>query len=208
MAILNRENFHRLTSHFPLCSKVQTASAFVHLFISLLSMGIALEARAQTVSREYPLKAVFLLNFAQFTTWPTNAFADTNSPFIIGVLGNDPFGQVLDDAVRSETWNGHKIAVQRYSRLEDLGQCHILFVCQSEARQMERITASMKGKPVLTVSDADAQPYRNVIIRLVTENNRIRFKINLNSLRDSHLTVSSKLLRVAEVELGENSNGR
>src|SRR5271163_1246273 len=67
------------------------------LWILLAGLGLN-AARGQTVSHEYPLKAVFLLNFAQFTDWPTNAFDQPDSPLVIGVWGNDPFGAVLDDA--------------------------------------------------------------------------------------------------------------
>jgi len=46
---------------------------------------------------EYQIKAAFLLNFAKFVDWPPNSFAGPESPFLICVVGEDPFGGVLDE---------------------------------------------------------------------------------------------------------------
>ena len=168
------------------------------LWLCLLG-SLAGPLRAGVVSHEYPLKAIFLLNFAQFTAWPTNVLGGPTAPFVIGVLGTDPFGDALDEAVRGENWNGHPIVVERYQRLEDLQTCHVLYISDSEARRLNRITAAMKGKPVLTVADSDVASTGGIIVKFVTENNKIRFKVDLDSLQESNLSMSSKLLRVAEI---------
>lgn len=168
------------------------------LWLTLFCLGSG-EVRSQTISHEYPLKAVFLLNFAQFTDWPTNAFAQPDSPLVIGVLGDDPFGALLDDAVRGETVKGRKFVVERYQSVEDIKTCHILFISQSETRRSDKIVAGLKGKPVLTVSEIDGSAYRGMCVELITEKNKIRLHINTDSLKDAHLTMSSKLLRLAEL---------
>jgi len=174
-------------------------NCFFYFWFVVVLFGLGLNAaRSQTVSHEYPLKAVFLLNFAQFTGWPTNAFATPDSPLIIGVLGDDPFGAVLDDAVRDETVNGRKFVVERYRHIEDIKTCHILFISQPETRRLDKIVAALKGKPVLTVSEI-ANSASRVCVQFVTENNKIRFRINLDSLEAANLTMSSKLLRLAEI---------
>jgi hypothetical protein len=156
-------------------------------------------ARGQAVSHEYPLKAVFLINFAQFTDWPDSAFDAPDSPLVIGVLGDDPFGALLNDAVRDETMNGRKFVVRRYRRVQDIQACHILFISQSEASRLDKIVHDLKGKPVLTVSDIENSAGRGVCVWFLTENNKIHLRINLASLKDANLTMSSKLLRVSEI---------
>jgi hypothetical protein len=170
---------------------------FVFCLGLLFCLGLN-EAQAQTISHEYPLKAVFLLNFAQFTDWPTNAFDQPDSPLVIGVLGDDPFGALLDDAVRGETVNGRKFVVERYRRVEDIKTCHILFISQSEIKRLDKILDGVKGKPILTVSEIDGSAYRGVCVRFITENNKIHLRINTEALQEANLTMSSKLLRVAE----------
>src|SRR2546421_10219007 len=97
----------------------------------LLLLG-GLVASAQTgPSREYQVKAVFLFNFAQFVEWPPAAFAGANSPLVIGILGQDPFGAYLDETVRNEKVNNRLLEIQRYHRVEDIKTCHILFISPS-----------------------------------------------------------------------------
>jgi len=165
---------------------------------SLLVALIVPQAKAQ-VSREYQLKAVFLYNFAQFTQWPTNAFAGPSAPIVIGVLGPNPFGPSLEDTVRGETVDGRPLVVEFYRRAEEIKTCHILFIGQSEIRHMDEILKSIKGKPVLTVADVDNSLTARAIIRFVMENNKIHFRINQDAARAANLVLSSRLLRVADV---------
>ena len=131
------------------------------LGLMLFSSGLN-AARGEPVSHEYPLKAVFLFNFAQFTAWPTNAFDAPDAPLVIGILGNDPFGALLDDVVRDEIVNGRKFVVERYQHVKDIKACHILFICQSETQHMDKIVTALKGKSILTVSDINNAAYRGV----------------------------------------------
>jgi hypothetical protein len=165
--------------------------------LALLCLGLV-SGYCQT-SREYQLKAVFLYNFAQFTDWPTNAFASTNSPIVIGVLGADPFGSALEDTVRGEIVHGRRLVVEHYRRADEIRTCHILFISQSETRTLEQQLDILKGKPVLTVSDIEQSAFRGAMIRLVTEKNKIRLRVNLDAVKASNLVISSKLLRAAEI---------
>lgn len=156
-------------------------------------------ARSAAVTPEYQLKAVFLFNFTQFVEWPPQAFDDTNSPLVIGVLGNDPFGSYLDDTVRGETVNGRPLVVQRFSTSSDIKHCHVLFISRSEATHLTQILAGLKGKNILTVSDADNFNREGGIIRLATIANKIRLRIALEEAKAANLTISSKLLRPADI---------
>ena len=156
-------------------------------------------AWSATPTPEYQLKAVFLFNFTQFVEWPQQAFADANSPLIIGVLGNDPFGTYLDDTVRGETVNGRPLTVQRYNAPSDIKNCHVLFISRSEAAHLTQILASLKGKSILTVSDVDNFNRDGGIIRLATIANKIRLRIALEEAKAANLTISSKLLRPADI---------
>ena len=169
--------------------------------IALAGLMLALiynSASGQT-SREFQIKAVFLFNFAEFTEWPADAFASKDAPMFIGVLGTDPFGSVLDETVRNEAVRGHRLVVQRYQKVEEIQNCHILYISQSEASELDHVLEFLKGKPVLTVSDIEGSAPRGVMIRFVTEKNKIRLRINLETARAANLTLSSKVLRAAEI---------
>jgi hypothetical protein len=167
-------------------------------FAGLLVPGHTLAAQAVRAS-EYQVKAVFLFNFAQFVDWPATALADSVASLSICVLGPDPFGDFLDQTVRGERVGGRPLQVRRYRRADEIRTCHILFISRSEGSPPEDILAGLKHRPILTVSDIDGFAERGGMIAFVTDRNRIRLKINLDAAAMAHLTISSKLLRVAEV---------
>jgi hypothetical protein len=179
--------------------KVLAPASRAWLSMSILLCFGGLKLSAQT-SAEYQLKAVFLFNFAQFVDWPPKAFPEPQTPLVIGVLGDDPFGDYLDETVRGEKANGRPLVVQRYRRVGDIKTCHVLFISRSESDRLEQIFASLKGRSVLTVGDVEDFCLRGGMIRLVNEKNKIRMHINLDPVKAANLKISSKLLRVAELK--------
>jgi hypothetical protein len=147
---------------------------------------------------EHQVKAVFLFNFAQFVDWPARATPDS-APVVIGVLGDDPFGRVLDATVRGEHLGTRPFAVRRFARVEEIGACDILFISQSEGSRVDAILSDLGSRPILTVSDIHGFADRGGMIHFVTDRNHIRLKINVDAARAAHLTISSKLLRLAEI---------
>jgi hypothetical protein len=159
----------------------------------------ALATRAYAAPSEYQVKAVFLFNFAQFVDGPAESFPSPEAPFVIGVLGQDPFGPQLDDAVRGEQAQGRRIVIERYRNVAEIRNCNILFIGRSEAGHLGEILAALQGRSILTVSDADPAGPRGVMIRLVNENSRVRLRIDVAAAKAGNLTISSKLLRPAEI---------
>ena len=177
------------------------------LTMSVLALAIRpVVAGAQTaISKEYQIKAAFLFNFAQFVQWPERSFPDTNAPFRIGVLGDDPFGGVLDETVRGEKVGGHPLMIQRYRDGDDLKDCQILFISRSEGKQTEQVLAELKGKNILTVGDADGFIKNGGVVRFVTEQNKIHLRISPDAAKQANLVISSKILRLSElVEPGKD----
>jgi hypothetical protein len=150
---------------------------------------------------EYQVKAVFLFNFTQFVDWPPRAFPSPETPFVIGILGKDPFGAQLDEVVRGETVNHRPLLVERYHGVDEIGNCNMLFIGRTDLGSLPQILAALKGRSILTVSDGDgdAADARGVMIRLVTQSNRIRLRIDVGAAKAGNLTISSKLLRPAEI---------
>ncbi len=174
------------------------ASLWTWLVAFALLFSGAQNISAQSVSKEYQVKAAFLYNFSQFIEWPARALSG-QSPLVIGVLGANPFGDYLEEIVRGERVGNHPLLVRRFHQVSEVQNCHILFISQSEANQLEQILAYVRGRNILTVGDIDNFAVRGGMIRFVTENNRIRFRINLAAARGANLIISSKLLRAAEI---------
>src|SRR6185436_19461055 len=94
--------------------------------------SLAAGAGAAVPATEYEVKAAFLYNFARFVEWPADALGPPQAPFVVAVLGTDPFGDVLDRTMAGKTVAGHPVQVRRLDDPEAAGHAHILFICSSE----------------------------------------------------------------------------
>jgi len=151
------------------------------------------------LNREAKLKSVFLLNFAQFTDWPQEAFTTASSPLIIGIVGDDPFDDSLEQTVQNELVHGRHVRIERYRALAEVKSWHIMYLGLAESERLDQVLRAIKGKPVLTVSDLENSARRSgIIIKFLTKQNKIRFIIDADAARDARLVLSSKLLHAAD----------
>ena len=148
---------------------------------------------------EYELKAAFLFNFAKFVEWPSSAFANPQSAFLVCVLGPDPFGSALDDALLRHSIQGHAVALLRMKRTVDIVGCQILFVPASERNRLPEVIAKLRGQYVLVIGENEDFASSGGVIQFALEQNHIRFLINTDAADRSGLKFSSKLLALAKI---------
>lgn len=179
---------------------IPTILANVGLMVITLSFAGFTTAPPQkrAASDETEVKAVFLFNFAQFVEWPASKLPPDSS-IVIGVLGKDPFGNYLDETVQNEIVNGHPLKIERYNNIRQVGNCHILFINPSRYIRVDNVLRTLKGKNILTVSDAAGFSKEGGMIHFINEKNRIKLSVNLNSVKESEISISSKLLSLAEI---------
>src|SRR5262245_35560983 len=92
------------------------------LLVSALLAGATLAA--QPTDRE--VKAAFLFNFPSYVEWPPQAFSGPGEPLVIGILGEDPFGPMLEELVAGRSVQGHPLLVRRLTRLSDAESVHVV----------------------------------------------------------------------------------
>ncbi len=144
---------------------------------------------------EYQVKAAFLYNFGKFVEWPTNGFASTNTPLLIGIYGQNPFGTNLAEVIRNKYINGHPVITREVS-LDELKCCQILFIARSSQKNLKDILSALDGAGVLTVTE-NMPSESDVMINFVIQDDRIRFEINNTAAEKVGLKLSSKLLTLA-----------
>jgi YfiR/HmsC-like len=160
------------------------------------------QASEASDSSEYLIKAGFIFNFAKFVEWPTTAFAQPDSPIVIGVLGTDPFGTIIDQIVKDKKIGTRGFVVKRLkwgTDVRDLRDCKILFVSASEKAHMDEVVQIVRGLPILTVGETPGFAERGGIIRFTVEDNRVRFEVNVEAAHQADLTISSRLLTLARI---------
>jgi hypothetical protein len=166
---------------------------------ALLACGHGVRAEDQP-ALEIQVKAAFLTRFPKFIEWPAGTFTNAAASIVIGILGEDPFGELLPVNVLPA--EGDRQRPLRFRRLKNLNQSdgfHILFVCSSERHRLSSILPQLSGRPVLTVGDHDGFAKEGGIINFIKEKGRVRFEINVSAARRAGLRISSKLLQVSTV---------
>lgn len=189
MEILKRSSFFQLK---------KVAAAWLLVLLTAVGSPVSVPAQNRPTPA-HQVKAVFLFNFAQFVEWPANAFAEPDSPLVIGVLGQDPFHSFLDEIVKNEKINGHPMMIQRYANVSEVKKCHILFINEKKATQLENVFETLGHHNILTVGDGSAFTEYGGMIGFITENNKVKLQVNLDVVKESELTISSKLLRLANI---------
>lgn len=145
---------------------------------------------------EYQVKAAYLYNFLRFVDWPPQAFRGDAPGFNLCLLGREPFGETLSP-LSTKTARSRAIRLRHVGLGNELRDCHVLFICQSEASRVTGILAQLRGANVLTVSDLPGFAAHGGVIGFRIDQGKVRLEINLGSARQAGLHVSSKLLEVA-----------
>ena len=146
---------------------------------------------------DYQVKAGYLYNFTKFTDWPSNAFAAADSPIIIGIVGDDPFGKILDDLVKGEIVHGHPLVIKRLNSNDNLQSCHVLFICRNEKEQLPALLQKLKGSHVLTVGEDNRFLDKGGMINFVLVQEKVKLEVNAAVAEEAGLQISSKLLKLA-----------
>jgi len=164
----------------------------------LLALSV-LSASAQAPVSEFKVKAVYLVKFIEFVDWPDGAFPATNSPLVIGVLGTDPFGRMLDEVAEGEMIKNRRVVVRRFHNAKEAEDANVLFIDKSESSRLRSILPSLQDRSILTVSDIEGFSDKGGVVRFIIENNKVHFRINVGAARRANLQISSKLLQLADV---------
>jgi hypothetical protein len=147
---------------------------------------------------ETKVKAVFLFNFAKYVDWPPSALPNAATPITIGMMGTGPFGDDLQHDVEGKTVNGHPFVIKHLASDAELGGCQILFISHSEESRTGGILDKASAWPILTVGEDETFARHGGMINFVLKNGNVRLAINLAAARKAGLTLSSRLLAVAD----------
>jgi hypothetical protein len=162
---------------------------------------------AQDSLSEYQVKAAYLFNFLKFVQWPEDAFQDPLAPIVIGIVGDDPFGEALPQVVVGKTVQGRDLVIRKYHAGEDLRGCHVLFISASEEKRLPQLLASLHGSTVLTVADMDHFVESGGMIQFLIEDSRVRFAIDVGAADRARVKISSKLLSLARTVTAAGPGG-
>jgi len=175
----------------------------IHRRLSLLLIACGVVCSAQTLE-EYQMKTAYMLNIAKFTDWPGEDTRPVAEPFTICVVGLDPFGHWLDDAVALESPKGRPLNVRRISSGSQAAGCRIVFLSSSERKKFAALLTEMEGLPILTMGDSDQARDAGVVVNFCRTAGRIRFEVNVEAAEKRKLRISARLLSLATIVKNPN----
>ncbi len=145
---------------------------------------------------ESDVKAQFVERFTRFVTWPTE---DPATPFVIGVLGDDALRASLEDLASRTRFRGRPAEVRALADPADAAACQLVFIAGSRRDDLDRLLATVAGKPVLTVGDGDGFGRQGVAVNFYREGGYLRFEVNEAAASAAGLRISADLLAVARI---------
>lgn len=166
----------------------------------LMSKLLTMDAfAASDIYNEYEVKAAFLFNFISFVEWPASVFPDADSPFNIGILGTDPFGQSLAQIIKGEKFKGRPLVIVRSQDIGALLACQIVFIPSSEMRDLRQILKQVEKKPILTVGEKKGFASHGGIINFCIRDEQIKLEINPKVARSAGLKIAAQLLSLSRI---------
>lgn len=178
----------------------RVTAALIVLFLAVCPSFSLLSAE-----KSYAIKAAWFGKFPMFITWPEKSgMKDTTKPFVIGVIGNNPFGPILEYAYADgkRKINNKKVSVKYFLSLNDISaikSCHILFISPSEKKNLVEIIAITKKAPILTIGDTKGFAQIGVHINFYNSGKKLKLEINPTALREASLKASHHLLKFGTI---------
>ncbi len=150
----------------------------------------------------YQLKALYLFNFAKYTEWPKEVFPNESAPFVLGIFGRDPFRSDID-IIKDKTIKGRKLVIKYFHSVEEVTNCHLLFICSSEISNLAQILRALGNAHILTIGEADGFIEQSGMINLVPEQKSpgtqvVGFEINQAAAEKANLKLDTQLLKLAK----------
>jgi hypothetical protein len=177
----------------------RSPAAWRLLVSALCCTGTVLAASPGDSPTDRDVKAAFLFNFPSYVEWPPQAFTGPSEPLVIGILGDDPFGTVLDELVAGRSVQGHPLLVRRLSRLSEAETVHVVYLGYTDPVDIRFAAAALRDRPVLTVTDGERLAEHGAMINLRLRGQKVGFDINLAAADEAGLKLSSQLLKLARI---------
>jgi hypothetical protein len=185
-----------------LAAKVAGAAALALLLAAALA-PVRAPAAPRVQATEAELKAAYLVNFGLFVTWPGQAFASREAPFVIAVMNDEGVAAEVDRLARTRSIRGRRISVARAGKGDPPPQCHVLYVSGIERARVVEILAQVRRQPVLTVSDTGPFCALGGGIRFDRTGRKLALFANPEAARKAGLKISPELLQMAEIRRTE-----
>lgn len=148
------------------------------------------------------VKAAYLHKFAAYVEWPSGTFADSAAPVVVGVVNAQAVHAEMTRLIEGRPVQGRPMVVRPVAAERAQEGVHILYVGSDTPGSAQKILPLYRDRPVLTVTDAPDGIADGAVLGFVLDAQRVRFQASLPAAHRAGLTLSSRLLAVADRVVG------
>lgn len=166
----------------------------MRIFYLFIFLFVGSNAFAQTTN--YQVYALFVVNIAKYSSWPTAA-----PEFQITVFGKT---KAYDELLKQngKNFNGKTVKVTQIDDIANIGQPNILYVADGRSSMMDDIVKSTQGKSIMIIAEREGLFKKGAGFSFVVmENNTLRYDINHSELEKRQIKISKTLSSLANQTL-------
>ena len=147
-------------------------------------------------SISYALHANIIYRFTKYVEWP-----DYEKPgdFVIGIVGDTPLFNELQQFVENKTVGGKKIVIKKMSASADSYDCQILFISEDKSKSLKKIAEITSENSILIVSESSGLALKGSCINFVIVNDHLKLEINKNNIVQRNLNIANELLSLGVI---------
>lgn len=140
-------------------------------------------------------KALFIYNFTRYIEWPSNG----SSEFVIGILNKLPLYTELVTIADKKNIGSQTITIKKFSSINEVSQCNILFIGSDASSQVASISAMMQSKNTLIITERPGLINKGAGINFVLEDGKQRFELSKSNMEKTGLKIDTQLLEMAMI---------
>ncbi len=141
-------------------------------------------------------KALFMYNFTKYIEWPGSK---NTGDFVIGILGNSPIKKELEVIATKKKVGGQPINVKIYNSVNEIGNCHILFIPPGKSSSLNAVKKQVSGQGVLVITDKPGLARKGAGLNYVLKGGHQDFEINKSVMAEQNFKVNSALYSLGTV---------
>jgi YfiR/HmsC-like len=164
---------------------------FLIIFIGIFPLY---NGMAQDV--DYSVRANIIYHFTKYVNWPE---FNSNSDFVIGVIGNAKVVEELEKVTSGKSLGNHKIVVKAISAVEVSYSCNMLFISEAKSSSLKRVLAMTEGLPILLVTEEEGMSSKGSCINFVVEDNKTKLEFNTVNINKRNLKIANELLALGTI---------
>jgi len=173
------------------------------VLIAVAVAGFSRLAVSQERVPEPLIKTALVFNISKFAQWPNGVFSDSRDPILACVAGTGAFAEAFV-AIEGRTISDRRIDVKRVESPAEFQSCHILVIPSEGFAVVGRHLRKLANRPILMFSDHPGFAQRHGAIEIISKDQRIGFKVNIDRLARTRINLSSKVLNLAREILRED----